>query len=395
MRADAGHSEFVWAMALLLAAQPDTFASRRSTCSTATGVRRSWSDRWSSLRSTNSPPACWRWPLRTGRQNRAADPRPPAPAGGSRRPHCGGSVSATDHEPADPVDLLTDAAAVPGRRSADPGCRRLSRDRLQPRPGRGAAAGHARRCSAGRRGPPRRLGVGPLPAGRPPLVLAAARAIGLGPRSGCSRCGASTAATPATPDDRGRRRPASAGPVARRPGSPGSPRPTCSHRPASGCGIRRCRASTCSPSTPTRCTRRSPQPDFDVDPTVTLPFDVRRLPARRAGTRSRRSPPAWTSPSTATTAREGLQAEMSAAARMARPVANLVVGTLKTRAAMRSGRRRPSRCCPPVPGCGCCTPASAPCPENRWAFSDPSRGPHPGGQRPGRPVRGDRRPRRR
>ncbi|CAA0133003.1 Uncharacterised protein [Mycolicibacterium vanbaalenii] len=78
---------------------------------------------------------------------------------------------------------------------------------------------------------------------------------------------------------------------------------------------------------------------FDVDPTVTVPFDVRpylpsghsTLATFSAGlefTLDRREGP------------RALHAEMTAAQRMARPVANLVVSTLKARAAIRAGHHR-------------------------------------------------------
>lgn len=110
---------------------------------------------------------------------------------------------------------------------------------------------------------------------------------------------------------------------------------------------------------------------FDVDPTVTLPFDVRRyLPTGLSTLASfsagldfrldRESGP------------RRLQTEMTAAARMARPVANLMAGTVKTRMAMRSGRH-PQWIVPTHARLQLLHSSIGNVPEGPWSFSDPER----------------------
>ena len=109
---------------------------------------------------------------------------------------------------------------------------------------------------------------------------------------------------------------------------------------------------------------------FDVDPTVTVPFDVRPyLPTghstlatfsaglefaldRRAGPR-------------------GLHAEMVAANRMARPVANLVVSTLKARATLRAGHH-PEWLAPTRPRLRLLHSSIGDVPRTGWTFSEPT-----------------------
>lgn len=110
---------------------------------------------------------------------------------------------------------------------------------------------------------------------------------------------------------------------------------------------------------------------FDVDPTVTLPFDVRRyLPEGRSTLASfsagldfrlgRDSGP------------RGLQSDMAAAAQMARPVANLMAGTAKTRMAMRS-RRHPRWLVPSRRRVQLLHSSVGNVPHGPWSFSDPAR----------------------
>lgn len=76
---------------------------------------------------------------------------------------------------------------------------------------------------------------------------------------------------------------------------------------------------------------------FDVDPTVTVPFDVRRFLPRGHDTLASFSAGLdFTLDPRTGPAR--LHDEMTAANSMARPVANLIAGTLTTRAAIRSGK---------------------------------------------------------
>ncbi|NVN50162.1 hypothetical protein [Mycolicibacterium hippocampi] len=76
---------------------------------------------------------------------------------------------------------------------------------------------------------------------------------------------------------------------------------------------------------------------FDVAPTVTLPFDVRRYLPRGYDTLA-----SFTAGLDFELDRQAgpglLQAQMTAANSTARPVANLIAGTVKTRLALRSGR---------------------------------------------------------
>ncbi|WNG89880.1 hypothetical protein C6A87_012480 [Mycobacterium sp. ITM-2016-00317] len=108
---------------------------------------------------------------------------------------------------------------------------------------------------------------------------------------------------------------------------------------------------------------------LDVDPAVTVPFDVRRylpdghstLASFSAGldfTLDRDDGP------------QRLQAEMTAAARMARPVANLLAGTVKTRAAMRSGHHA-EPLLPDRPRLRLLHSSIGTVPRNPWVFSDP------------------------
>lgn len=77
---------------------------------------------------------------------------------------------------------------------------------------------------------------------------------------------------------------------------------------------------------------------FDVDPVVTLPFDARRyLPRGRDTLASFSAGLDFTIDRAAGPAR--LNEQMAAADAMARPVANLIVGSVKARVALRSGSR--------------------------------------------------------
>ncbi|WP_064285061.1 hypothetical protein [Mycolicibacterium iranicum] len=110
---------------------------------------------------------------------------------------------------------------------------------------------------------------------------------------------------------------------------------------------------------------------FDVDPTVTLPFDVRRylpkgcstLASFSAGLDFRLDPESGPA---------GLQAEMVAAAQMARPVANLMAGTAKTHLAMRSGRH-PQWLVPAARRVQLLHSSIGNVPHGPWSFSDPDR----------------------
>lgn len=110
---------------------------------------------------------------------------------------------------------------------------------------------------------------------------------------------------------------------------------------------------------------------LDVDPTVTVPFDVRRyLPDGHDTLASFSAGLDFTLDGDDGPRR--LQAEMTAAARMARPVANLVAGTVKTRAAMRSGRHA-EPLLPDRPRLRLLHSSIGTVPRNPWAFSDPGR----------------------
>lgn len=110
---------------------------------------------------------------------------------------------------------------------------------------------------------------------------------------------------------------------------------------------------------------------FDVDPTVTLPFDVRRY-----------LPEGWSTLASFSAGLDfrldrdsgprGLQAEMAAAAQMARPVANLMAGTAKTRMAMRSGWQ-PQWRVPARRRVQLLHSSIGNVPQGPWSFSDPAR----------------------
>jgi hypothetical protein len=110
---------------------------------------------------------------------------------------------------------------------------------------------------------------------------------------------------------------------------------------------------------------------FDVDPTVTLPFDVRRY-----------LPPGWSTLASFSAGLDfrldrdsgprGLQAEMAGAAQMARPVANLMAATAKMRMAMRSGRH-PQWIVPARRRVLLLHSSVGNVPQGRWSFSDPAR----------------------
>lgn len=109
---------------------------------------------------------------------------------------------------------------------------------------------------------------------------------------------------------------------------------------------------------------------FDVDPKVTAPFDVRRFLPTGSGTLASFSAGLDFTLDPDTGPR-GLQAEMTAAARMARPVANLVVGSAKTRAGLRSGRQAESRM-PGEPRLRLLHSHIGSVPRQPWSFSDPT-----------------------
>lgn len=109
---------------------------------------------------------------------------------------------------------------------------------------------------------------------------------------------------------------------------------------------------------------------FDVDPAVTVPFDVRRyLPAGwdtlasfSAGLDFTLDPVAGP---------RALHTEMAAATRMARPVANLVVSSLKARAALWSGRAA-EWSAPHRPRLRLLHSSIGSVPRADWSFSDPA-----------------------
>ncbi|KWX64028.1 hypothetical protein [Mycobacterium sp. NAZ190054] len=109
---------------------------------------------------------------------------------------------------------------------------------------------------------------------------------------------------------------------------------------------------------------------FEVDPVVTLPFDVRRYLPDGHGTLG-----SFSAGLDFTLERDagprGLHEEMTTAARMARPVANLVAGTVKTRAALRSGRR-PEWVVPARTPLRLLHSSIGTVPKNPWTFSDPA-----------------------
>lgn len=110
---------------------------------------------------------------------------------------------------------------------------------------------------------------------------------------------------------------------------------------------------------------------FDVDPTVTLPFDVRRY-----------LPQGWSTLASFSAGLDfrldrdsgprGLQAEMAVAAQMARPVANLMAATAKMRMAMRSGRH-PQWIVPARRRVQLLHSSVGNVPQGGWSFSDPAR----------------------
>ncbi|WP_460354296.1 hypothetical protein [Mycobacterium sp. ZZG] len=109
---------------------------------------------------------------------------------------------------------------------------------------------------------------------------------------------------------------------------------------------------------------------FDVDPTVTAPFDVRRyLPGTRSTLASFSAGLDFTLDRSA--GPRGLHAEMTAAAQMARPVANLVAGTVKTRMAMRAGHQQEWEV-PARPRLRLLHSSIGTVPGHPWSFSDPA-----------------------
>ena len=107
---------------------------------------------------------------------------------------------------------------------------------------------------------------------------------------------------------------------------------------------------------------------FDVDPVVTLPFDVRRyLPAGWDTLASFSAGLDFTVDASAGPG--GLHAQMAGATRMARPVANLAVSSVKARAALWS--RRESRwSVPPRRRMRLLHSSIGSVPRAEWSFSD-------------------------
>ncbi|MGE2728105.1 hypothetical protein ACQI4F_01390 [Mycolicibacterium vaccae] len=110
---------------------------------------------------------------------------------------------------------------------------------------------------------------------------------------------------------------------------------------------------------------------FDVEPAVTLPVDVRRyLPPGRGvlGTFSA----GLSFPVGGATGPRQLHDDLAAAARMARPVANLMVGTVKAHAALRT-RARLRWAAPEQPRMQLLHSSVGDVPRSPWTFSDPDR----------------------
>lgn len=109
---------------------------------------------------------------------------------------------------------------------------------------------------------------------------------------------------------------------------------------------------------------------FDVEPGVTVPVDVRRyLPKGRGALGSFSAGLSFAVDRAAGPPR--LHEEMSNAARMARPVANLMVGTVKARAALRLGAR-PVWTAPSRPRLQLLHSSVGEVPRSPWSFSDPA-----------------------
>ncbi|MDZ4268341.1 MAG: hypothetical protein U1D00_22060 [Mycobacterium sp.] len=109
---------------------------------------------------------------------------------------------------------------------------------------------------------------------------------------------------------------------------------------------------------------------FDVDPTVTVPFDVRPyLPSGHSTLATFSAGLEFTLDHHR--GARGLHADMAAANRMARPVANLVASTLKARAAMRAGHRTEWQV-PPRPRLRLLHSNIGDVPRTGWSFSDPA-----------------------
>lgn len=109
---------------------------------------------------------------------------------------------------------------------------------------------------------------------------------------------------------------------------------------------------------------------FDIDRTVTLPFDVRGYLPKGRATLGSFSAGLDFALDDASGPRD-LQHHMSAASRMARPVANLAIGTLKARAAMRSGVTA-EWAAPAHPRMHLLHSSVGKVPRAGWSFSDPS-----------------------
>ncbi|UXA20216.1 hypothetical protein [Mycobacterium sp. SMC-4] len=109
---------------------------------------------------------------------------------------------------------------------------------------------------------------------------------------------------------------------------------------------------------------------FDVEPTVTVPVDVRRYLPARSGTLGSFSA-GLRFPLDSRTAPATLHDELSAAARTARPVANLLIGSLKSRVTPRSGHSdvwtAPAR-----PRVQLLHSNIGQVPRSAWGFSDPA-----------------------
>ncbi|MDG4668931.1 hypothetical protein [Mycobacterium sp. 236(2023)] len=110
---------------------------------------------------------------------------------------------------------------------------------------------------------------------------------------------------------------------------------------------------------------------FDVDPTVTVPFDVRRYLPKDFSTLASFSAGLDFRLDHESGPRR-LQTEMARAAQMARPVANLMAATLKTRMAMRTGRQ-PQWLVPDHPRLHLLHSSLGTVPHRPWTFSDPAR----------------------
>ncbi|MGE2737917.1 hypothetical protein [Mycolicibacterium vaccae] len=110
---------------------------------------------------------------------------------------------------------------------------------------------------------------------------------------------------------------------------------------------------------------------FGIEPAVTLPVDVRRyLPPGRGVLATFSAGLSF--PVGGTTGPRQLHDDLAAAARIAQPVANLMVGTVKAHAALRTGAR-PRWAAPAQPRVQLLHSSVGDVPRSPWTFSDPTR----------------------